>query len=286
MKRISIIFCIIAFLIVSANPAYPQIPFHPILRDSAVLVGFSPPKEQRDERYIKFLSASVKISVQSSSGSGTICYYDQESNWAYVISCGHMWQGEKSYDRNKPGKAQIIAWYKNGVKLPQVQSYEAEVLFWSNKRGFDSSLLRFHPDWRPQFFPIASNFEAKKGMMLNSLGCDGGYEVARYEVKVLEFKDPDIITEKNSPRPGRSGGGLLTNEGEFVGICWGTSELDGTGIGFFTPLSSIKTVFSKNKHEWILKKRMGLESMPIYDWDRRKRIEDDNFIPMPNFLLF
>ncbi len=286
MKRISIVFCIIAFYFTSINQSYSQEPFYPILRDSAMLVDFSLPKEERDKRYINFLSASVKISVKSSSGSGTICHYDQESNWAYVISCGHMWDGNKSYDPKRPEKASIVVWYKNGFKLPQTQSYEAEVLFWSNDRGFDSSLLRFQPDWSPQFFPIAPHFEIKKGMVLNSLGCDGGGEVARYEVKVLEYKDPDIVTEKNSPRPGRSGGGLLTNDGELVGICWGTSELTGRGIGFFTPLNSIKAVFIKNKHEWILKKKMDLDLIPIYDWDRLKKISDNNLIPVPNFLLF
>ena len=46
--------------------------------------------EQRDPKYIDFLSSSVKISVSGGSGSGTICYYDPEENWAYVISCGHL----------------------------------------------------------------------------------------------------------------------------------------------------------------------------------------------------
>jgi hypothetical protein len=254
------------------------------LRDSATNVDFSIPKEQRDERYADLLSASVKISVHGSSGSGTICYYDEELNWAYVISCGHLWEGDRAYNKNGNGSANVIIWYKNGVKLQEIKSYEAEVLFWSNKRGYDSSLIRFKPDWKPKYFPIAREFKGSKGMILNSLGCDGGKEVARYEVKFLEYNNLDIITEKNSPRPGRSGGGLINDDSELVGICWGTSDITGSGIGFFTPISSIVTVFTANKHEWLLNIEKNSELIPIYDWTNPGRTYEKHFIPSPIFM--
>lgn len=46
-------------------------------------------------------------------------------------------------------------------------------------------------------------------MRLNSCGCDAGSEVALYDVYFEEFRGNDLITSKNSPRPGRSGGDYL-----------------------------------------------------------------------------
>lgn len=286
MNKIILILSVI--LCVFSKFGYSAMPIHPILRESASLVNLNLiPLEERDEKYIKFLAASVKISVNGSVGSGTICYYDEEQNIAYVISCGHLWNGDKKYSPSSVEKAKITTWYHNNKRLSHPKTYEADVLFWSNKRGFDSSLLRFKPDWTPDYFPIANEFKIQKGAILNSLGCDGGKEVARYEVRFTESKSPDLITELNSPRPGRSGGGLITDEGKLVGICWGTSDISsGDGIGYFTPISSIQKVFIENKHEWLLNINQEIENIEIYDWDDPSRKYNRNFIPIPMFLLF
>ena len=239
------------------------------------------PFEQRDERFREFLSASVRITVNGASGSGTVCFYDSEDNWAYVISCGHLWQGNKSYNRlEKKQKARITTWYHNNVKLSEPKTYDAEILFWSNVRGYDCSCLRFQPDWTPNYFPIAElTHKFNKGEKLNSLGCDGGKEVARYEVEFVEMRGLDIITTKNSPRPGRSGGGLLIDS-KYVGICWGTSDtVSGNGIGYFTPLNSIYEVFKNNDHEWLAK--LVVKNFIIKDWANPNNKYDSNYIPMP-----
>ena len=273
-------------VLLCCNWAFSNPPVHPILKESATQVNLIP-IEQRDDKYIKFLAPSVKIAVNGAAGSGTICYYDPDSDWAYVISCGHLWEGDKKYTPSKPEKAKIIVWYHNEKRLNEPKSYEAEALFWSNKRGFDASLIRFKPDWTPNYFPIATHFHETSGTILNSMGCDGGKEVARYEVKFVEKRPPDLITELNSPRPGRSGGGLLTDEGKLVGVCWGTSDISsGDGIGYFTPISSIKKVFVENKHEWLLNIHKEIETIKIYDWDNPSRTYDRHFVPIPNFLFF
>jgi hypothetical protein len=281
MKRISVVALILALFISFCNHCVSAEPVHPILKEDATRVDFPVPKEQRDEKYARFLSASVKVSVNGSAGSGTIVYYDPSYEWTYVLSCGHLWDNNKEYGSEPRIGARVTIWYKNGVKLPEPRTYDAEVLFWSNDRGYDSSLVRFKCDWVPEYFPISPELKIKKGDLLNSMGCDGGSEVARYEVRFVEKRSLDIITEMNSPRPGRSGGGLVTNEGELVGICWGTSDISGKGIGYFTPVSSIQTVFSRNKHVWLIGNRKMKEIVPIKDWENMNRKYEESFIPMP-----
>jgi hypothetical protein len=279
MKWMFKAFLILCFLLPECN-AFSQGITKPLLVETAKLELLIP-NEQRDEKYAKFLSCSVKVSSGGGSGSGTICGYDSE--FAYVISCGHLWDGDKPYSKITAHKAKIFTWYQNSIKLSEPKSYDAEILFWSNQRGYDVSLLRFKPDWIPDYFPIASEFKPKENMSLNSMGCDGGKEVARYEVKIQEFNGTDLVTIMNSPRPGRSGGGLLTEDGELVGVCWGTSDtVSGDGIGFFTKIQSIKEVFVKNEHEWLL----GLKkhSIPIIDWDFPERTYARDFVPFPKRL--
>lgn len=257
------------------RPLYPVYRGLPLSRECVV-------KEQRDDRYQNLLRVSVKVSVNGGAGSGTICHYDPSDGLAYVISCGHLWSGDKKYDPNDVGKARITVWYHEGPRLDRPASYDAEVLFWSNRKGHDVSLLRFRPDWKAPFAPIAPDFVLQEGTVLNSMGCDEGREVARYEVVVSSSKGQDLTTRLNSPRPGRSGGGLLTDEGMLVGICWGTSDTSsGDGTGFFTPLSAIEKVFRENDHVWLLETLSCARSIPVVDEEDPSAKYDQQYLPLP-----
>lgn len=256
-------------------------PVRPIYRDDYAQT-LCELKEQRGEKYWPLLRTSVKIAVQNSSGSGTICHYDPSSGWAYVISCGHLWSGNKNYDPEDSVEAKILVWYKDADRMESSVEYKAEALFWSNSRGKDVSLLRFKPDWNASCAPIATDFVPKEGEVLNSMGCDGGKEAARYEVVVKELRGIDLVTTRNSPRPGRSGGGLLTDDCRLVGVCWGTSDpSSGEGIGYFTPISAIVDVFEKNEHSWLLSSVFNALEIPIVDHDNPSVMCDRNFIPTP-----
>ncbi len=241
------------------------------------------PREDRGLKYRRFLAASLKIRARSASGSGTICYYDDSKNEAWVISCGHLWKGRSS----SPQSAKVVVWYHNDQKLSEPRTYPAQVLFHSNRRGWDLSLLKFKPDWVPEYFPIAPlTFPIKIGMPAHSVGCDGAREVARYGVEIIDLggNGRDLRTRKNSPRPGRSGGGLLTEDGFFIGICWGTTAFDGSGTGMFTALGSIHEVYKREGYQWLLgaQKLSGLaRRIPIRDMEGPQKKYDRNYIPMP-----
>lgn len=261
----------------------------PIVNSTIIPELCATPIPKRDLNYSKYLSATYKISVSNGSGSGSLVYYDPVKNEAYVASCGHLWNGTRTAEQLKqnPVKCTITTWFHNEKKLPSPKNYPATVLFWSNNRGYDCSLLKFNPDWVPKYFPIAPlNYPFKKGMQLNSCGCDAGGEVALYEVQFQEFNGNDLITYYNSPRPGRSGGGLLSNDGFYVGTCWGTSNVDGSGIGYFTPLKSIYKVYTENGYSWILKVSNNIaRKLPIRDVDGPQGKYNQDYVPLPDEFL-
>jgi hypothetical protein len=258
----------------------------PIIKDDpySKLAHGGSPVENRNIDVRRWLSAGVKISVKGSSGSGTIVYYDSGSGYAYVQSCGHLWSGNMTAAEGELKKltCEIITWYHNDKKLENTKTYPAEVLYYINNRGQDCSLVRFKPDWVPNYFAISpSGFRFVPDTYLHSVGCDGGREIAHYDVRVLGERDVDVITTENSPRPGRSGGGLMSDD-YYVGVCWGTTDLTGSGNGLFTPLKVVRELNAKNGYGWL--NDVGLSwarKLPIIDRNNPQGQYPPDYIPLP-----
>lgn len=273
-----------------AGPAYiDPLDRMPILEKIPAGISLAEaPVEQRGIEFRKFLAASVKIGVNGASGSGTIVYYDSEKNLAYVASCGHMWnKGTMSVEegRRKKVKCKVIAYYHNETKLSSPQTYDADVIFYSFIDGQDTSLVTFTPDWKPEYYPIAPvDYKYQFGTIAHSLGCDGGNEVAHYEVELLALQG-DLVTRRNGPRPGRSGGGLMDDNGYYIGTCWGTQYRDGSGQGYFTPLSAIHRYWSQQAgYDFLLKQKPGgglARKIPIIDRSGSQGKYDAEYILLP-----
>lgn len=242
------------------------------------------PIEQRDESFRKWLCVGLKISVKGASGSGTIIFYDEKDGYAYVQSCGHLWTGNMTANEGKVKKltCEVITWYQNEKKLEKTKSFPAEVLYFFNNRGQDCSLLRFKPDWKTNYFAISPpDFHFIPNMRLHSIGCDGGREIAHYDVEYLGNRDKDIITTDNSPRPGRSGGGLLS-EDYYVGVCWGTTEIQGTGNGLFTPLKTVRFLNEQEGYGWLNDVSTSWAGkLPIIDRNNPQGQYPPEYIPLP-----
>jgi len=274
-----------------AQPINNNISNMPIAADHplAKFGNNSAPIEQRDESVRKYISGGVKILVSGFSGSGTIVYYDAKENLAYVQSCGHLWDGNMTASQGKTRKVtcQLQVWYHNQTKLSSPKTYNANVLYYNNGTGRDISLLTFTPDWVPDYFPIASeNFEVAPNTRLVSTGCDRGTEIAAYDVRIVRLEEgqfPELITAENSPRPGRSGGGLLTKDGIHVGICVRTSDKSGNGIGLFTPLKTVRYFNKINGFEWLNEVGMNwARQLPIVDKNNKQSEYPKEYIPLPN----
>lgn len=260
----------------------PLLPPVPIFGEDDL---YGMPIEKRGEEYKKYLAASVLIRVSGAAGSGTIIYYDKKENIAYVATCGHLWsEGEMTYKQAKIKnmKCKVVAWYHNEIKLKNPVEYEADVLFYSYVKDCDTALIKFKPDWSPKYFPIAQkNYDYIKGTMVHSLGCDGGKEVAHYDVEILGIRGENLITVQNSPRPGRSGGGLMDNKDYYIGTCWGTTSFTGDGQGYFTPMNVIHNYWTKNEFGWLL----NINKRKIKTINRitnKEELLDEDYILMPN----
>lgn len=294
-KFYSVFVFLIGFMTSLVNAETPSVYSHDSLDNMPILerqpTGFagSFPIEQRGPEFIEFLAASVKINVYDGSGSGTIVYYDAVKNLAYVASCGHMWnQGTMSAEEGNRRKitCKVITWYHNDKKLASPKSYNANVVFYSHINNQDTSLVTFVPDWQPKYFPLApANYEYKSGRHAHSLGCDSGAEVAHYEIEMIELSGGDLVTHQNSPRPGRSGGGLMDDDGYYIGTCWGTQYKNGSGKGYFTPLSAIHRYWSQQKgYEFLLNQKPGgtaARLIPVKDRSGQQGTYTPEYILLP-----
>ena len=247
----------------------------------------APGWEERGPEFRKWLAPSVRIG----GGSGTMVYYDPKTGWMYVISCGHLFdRGRKSSeDYEKTGaKKTIEIFYQNNKKLNMVRKYEAEVIahVWgdNNSSVFDVSLMRFKPDWKdPWCLPIAPvNFKYERGKYYHSCGCDGRSEVAHYLVQFVEERDngtiTEVVTEKNGPRGGRSGGGVFTDDGQLIGIC----SRGGGGYGYWTSLNQIHKFLKEEGFDFIIGTSAAARLIPIVDTDRPDQKFPSDYIPIPS----
>lgn len=278
LKKLSILACLIVSFFSSANAQeqfYKIDPLDnmPIFKKAENGFGADLPVPQRDERFRQYLATSVKLKFSTSSGSGTIVYYDREKNLAYVASCGHFFQKgteiNDSDQRSGSIKCKVEVWYHNDVKLPRSRDYDGKVMFYSYYSGQDTSMIIFTPDWQPDYFPIAPvAYQYVAGVHAHSLGSDHGSEAAHYDIELIGFDalNNDVVTRKNSPRPGRSGGGLISNDGFYIGTCWGTEFEDGSGVGRFTSLKAIHKFWGKQKkYSFLLNIKKGVPELPIID---------------------
>lgn len=242
------------------------------------------PEEHREEQYRNWLKMSVRIRNGGVFGSGTICYYDPQKKTAWIISCGHLFRGgEKT--------CEIHVFYKNDKKLDTVQKYTANILCWTppiDGGGDDISFLSFQPDWDiDAYAPIAQqDLPIQPGATYYSCGCDGAREVACYLMKAKGMEGRNLVLVENGPRHGRSGGGLMTADGWYVGICWGSTDpYNGTGKGLFVPLPKIHAFARAHDLGWLLEVGMFQQyparRLPIINWNSPQKQFSPDYVPIP-----
>jgi hypothetical protein len=235
--------------------------------------------EERGIEFKRWLSPSVRIG----GGSGTMVYYDEINNDMYILSAGHLFiPGRIKRDNAVP----VIVFYHNETKLPRPELYNGVFLCSAFQGIYDVALIKFKPFWKnPWYLPVAPiDYELQEGAWYHSVGGDGKSEVAHYLVQYHSDREyqgvKEIITRFNTPRPGRSGGGLFTDDGFLVGICSRSNQEHNTGA--WTSLDQIHRFLNESGYGVILEGAMLARRIPVVN-----RSGSHNYgktvIPLPKF---
>lgn len=271
----------------SEKPVIPVPDPVPIIELPYFETSFSKPGwEERGPEFIKWNSTGVRIG----GGSGTLSYYDQESNFMYVVSCGHLFnqgKGTAAYYRSNPKFVTVEVFYHNEKKLSQPEAYKAEVLchVWQSSI-YDVSLMRFKPKWEnPWTYPVAAlDYEMQANSYYHNVGCDGRSEVAHYLVKFSQTNIrngvEELICIENVARGGRSGGGLLSDDGKLVGI---TSRSDRVSTSYYSSFKQIHQFLQEQGFEFVLQgSNDWARDLPILDRNNPQGNYPRDYIPLPN----
>lgn len=220
-------------------------------RPRPLVVPGSAPYADRTLNVIDYLKTGCRVFYKNKCGSATVIYYDIVHNVAWALSCGHLFSKSQSMPADSELK-KIITCRLDFFYPPK--TYTGIVVFYYIQGYKDIALIRFTPEHIPSTAPIAPINYHLNGQTLHSIGCDRCSEIAHYLVVHLDtyVMPEEYYTIYNSPRPGRSGGGLLTDDGMLVGICVRTSDISGCGVGYYTPLSQIHTVLKEEGYGWLL----------------------------------
>lgn len=249
-------------------------------------VSAVPGFQDRGAEFAKWLAPTVRIG----GGSGTMVYYDGE--WMYVLSAGHLFSRGYSSAitlRKTTYNVNIEVFYHGTKKLPKPKVYKAFLLcrVWgtSSSDVYDVSLMRFKPDWpeaASQTRPIAPvDYKLVVGKIYHSCGCDGMSEPAHYAVEYVSERAngniTELVTKKNGPRGGRSGGGVFADDGHLVAVC---SRGDGY-MGIWTSLNQIHKFLKAEGFEEVLNATPTARKIPVIDRLHADRQYPPEYIPLP-----
>ena len=237
-----------------------------------------PERERRDEGVLPWLEVSVEVFR----GSGTIVYYDERSNTAWVLTCAHVF-----YSDQDTGKFKIRVFYVDGEY--EKRQYPAKLIARDSRN--DLAMMTFKPDFKPKWIaigpkdsPFYDPTRAPVGKRVVVTGRDGGTEPAAYEafVRTPDHQDGWYLESRQSQsRGGRSGGGVMTTDRRWlVGVNHGRANtVNGIGHGLWMPLNRIHPFLQRHKLDWLIKVGNLARHIPIKNHDGRKFPSD--FIPYP-----
>lgn len=211
-----------------------------------ILVMFWFGLEPSNPNFIK--AASVQIQTRSCVGSGTIVKTFKENDYyvSYIISAAHLTDiiGRHNY-------IVVDFYYLDQTKFKK--SYIGNLVWLHlNNRGIDYSIIEVVTIEKPIAVKISENCSFTIGEKLTSIGFDNKASEANvYSVRYLSDRKDDIFTIFDTPRPGRSGGGLFFNN-KLVGVCWG--YMVKSNLGLFTSLEALRESISNSPYKFILER--------------------------------
>lgn len=185
----------------------------------ATLVSALPPNEW----------GVVKLPDQG--GSGVIVYSDR--NHTYLLTAAHCYNNNPVKIHHPVAQAKTI---------PHVTKHWMAI-----DKDKDLALLRMDIGLSPAVVPIASSSNDRKAY---SIGYDQMTWPAVKAKATISATGSRVTETLEPPVPGRSGGGLINEKGELIGICQGIDVR--TNRGVYASLTCIHRFLSECKHEWLI----------------------------------
>jgi len=185
----------------------------------------------------QLLRATVRIELRDDSGisygSGTIIHAQQGR--ALIATCGHLFRGSK-------GKTSVAVdvFYPGNMKRVngQVLIYDADNL--------DLALVTIPFDGEIVPVKLASQTPLNAGQRVISAGSNRGAKPSLEKTvinSINRYDGPDNIQIQGAPAGGRSGGGLVDQNGYLIGICNAADLQDNEG--FYVSSRYIRTLMER-----------------------------------------
>lgn len=183
------------------------------------------------------ITATVRLSIEDpdgrSTGTGTIV--DSRSGEALIVTCGHLFRtaGDK-------GAIEITTFASGPSGAVVSGTLPGRLVHYDLER--DLALVSFRPTAAITVAPIAGPGEQlTPGDGVTAVGCNHGDNPTAWPTKIAavnRYQGFPNVEAAGAPVEGRSGGGLFSDEGKLVGVCFAAEPKEDEGL--YSSLNSIQ----------------------------------------------
>lgn len=173
-------------------------------------------------------AATVRVRVAGDRmqdvGTGTVIY--STTGRSLILTCAHLFQGQDN------AKIEVEV-FREG----QVARFPATKV--GGSHDSDLAILQIQNATPMASVPVPLlAVPTSAGHVACSFGCDNGQRPSMLSTKILrvnQFNGPANLTCAKDPVKGRSGGGLFTERGEFLGVCSAADRTEKQGLYMSQP---------------------------------------------------
>jgi RNA polymerase sigma factor (sigma-70 family) len=203
----------------------------------------------------------IRVHERGSLGFGSGTVIDSNAGGSIILTCAHIFsvKGKQPSARqfNLPVMVELFDGELGGpgdqTVRPVGEPIPGEVIDYDF--DLDVALVRIRPGREVKASPVVpSHWTPQQGMPMITTGCSHGEDATAWNTviyapstryRVPGKKDYDAIECQHSPKQGRNGGGLFTEDGYLAGVCNFSFDLE-VGRGLYAAPGSIYRLLDRN----------------------------------------